>query len=450
MISSLVLLMKFIISIMLLLLTFITHTLLSYINTRIGKCKKLSSSIVIEAAKLSAKESAQSKTESTQNNTQADFEPELFQFNESFDVNLLNLKCKRHQLKRTPSSSSTNSTSYLLSSSSTSSIAHTDLIRNLNKLYNNENNNSTTNTHTADYFYDNNNYDEEFLIDDLINSTALFLNKNSSQTEFDLTSEAANATIICANQTNEIITHDEDEYFYNDNNLFKTFIHQTILSSSFKAAAAVESRLLFAPSVFRSSPKSTAALSSSNKSGLRKFRAKKQQKAAGKKSAKRSVAFKKSTKRGRNNKLNLKSKPIDKLLNNIEPVFVKMPAKNNNQFYKRSFKVEKLLNDSRGMKKYLIDYDCMFMASTVRPIDCESSVSMSIHENDKLSSSNVSMCDENEIELTLDSGDMFGLEFLNGLTKSKPDSQSLKINQSTSFSSSSSNRCSSGYLSDSN
>jgi len=31
--------------------------------------------------------------------------------------------------------------------------------------------------------------------------------------------------------------------------------------------------------------------------------------------------------------------------------------------YKPSFKVEKLLNDSRGMKKYLIDYDCLMTSS---------------------------------------------------------------------------------------
>lgn len=32
---------------------------------------------------------------------------------------------------------------------------------------------------------------------------------------------------------------------------------------------------------------------------------------------------------------------------------------NNTTVYRPSFKVEKLLNDSRGMKKYLIDYDCL-------------------------------------------------------------------------------------------
>lgn len=33
---------------------------------------------------------------------------------------------------------------------------------------------------------------------------------------------------------------------------------------------------------------------------------------------------------------------------------------NKSTTYRPSFKVEKLLNDSRGMKKYLIDYDCLF------------------------------------------------------------------------------------------
>lgn len=35
--------------------------------------------------------------------------------------------------------------------------------------------------------------------------------------------------------------------------------------------------------------------------------------------------------------------------------------RNNSTVYRPSFKVEKLLNDSRGMKKYLIDYDCLLL-----------------------------------------------------------------------------------------
>jgi hypothetical protein len=39
-------------------------------------------------------------------------------------------------------------------------------------------------------------------------------------------------------------------------------------------------------------------------------------------------------------------------------------SKNTNlKLYKPSFKVEKLLNDSRGMKKYLIDYDCLMKSN---------------------------------------------------------------------------------------
>lgn len=36
-------------------------------------------------------------------------------------------------------------------------------------------------------------------------------------------------------------------------------------------------------------------------------------------------------------------------------------SRNNTTVYRPSFKVEKLLNDSRGMKKYLIDYDCLLL-----------------------------------------------------------------------------------------
>lgn len=37
--------------------------------------------------------------------------------------------------------------------------------------------------------------------------------------------------------------------------------------------------------------------------------------------------------------------------------------------YRPSFKVEKLLNDSRGMKKYLIDYDCLFEQPAAKQMD---------------------------------------------------------------------------------
>jgi hypothetical protein len=406
-------------------------------------------------------------------------------FNESFDVQLLNLKSKDGSAtvrRRTPSTSSVNSASYLLSSSSTSSLTHTDLIRNLNKLYNNEqqlNLTAANATQLVDYF-DNAHYDEEFQLEDMINSTALFLSgcgkAQDVSGQFDLT---ANETIIGANQTavaaatnnnfesdnenneNNEINDDSEEYFFNDKNLFRTFIHQSVLSSSFnnKNVTEIGSRLLFAPSIFRFSPKQQC--SATNKSGLRKFRARKQ--TSVKKPAKRTVAFKKSTRRGRNsNKLNLKSKPIERLLTNIEPAFVKMPTATNNQFYKRSFKVEKLLNDSRGMKKYLIDYDCMFSVTTSKLarrslVDCEDTASVSMSGRDEMGgmSSNVSMCGDSN-ELTLDSTDMYGLDLMCcpkasvACVGSSGTSVVGKMNNSNSFSSSSSNRCSSGYLSDSN
>ena len=40
----------------------------------------------------------------------------------------------------------------------------------------------------------------------------------------------------------------------------------------------------------------------------------------------------------------------------------------NLKLYKPSFKVEKLLNDSRGMKKYLIDYDCLMKSSKQKAV----------------------------------------------------------------------------------
>lgn len=59
---------------------------------------------------------------------------------------------------------------------------------------------------------------------------------------------------------------------------------------------------------------------------------------------------------------NTNNTPISNANNSDRPC-VNSNEKSNLKLYKPSFKVEKLLNDSRGMKKYLIDYDCLMASS---------------------------------------------------------------------------------------
>ena len=406
---------------------------------------------------------SQQQQQQQQQVTQSEeFEPETFFFNESFDAHLLNLKPKRTLSASSAATncSSISSSSFLLPCSSWSMAASccssVDLIRNLNKL-NNNNNNKEEQQKQQGFEEDFCDFqlDHDHIGTGLINSTALFVKhedeKAAAAVYHDFSAELMDSTIIC--QQNSTQADDDDdgynhrqEYFYSENNLFKTFIHQSILTSSlFKSSEP--SLLQFKPSLFRLSPKSMALSSRSRNHHHHRRRRRRRRRSSSSSSRARAAfrarpratisnksAFKRSTAtrrtRRRSNKL---LKPIRTLL--VQSV-CRVPEATS-AFYKRSCKVEKLLNDSRGMKKYLIDYDdmCELMRSSNNNTTpaAEAILEPESSSSSSSSSSAAFSLSENEAELTRL---VLGLDSIS--EENKPNS----------FSSASSNRCSSGYLSD--
>jgi hypothetical protein len=119
----------------------------------------------------------------------------------------------------------------------------------------------------------------------------------------------------------------------------------------------------------------------------------------------------------------------------------------NLKLYRPSFKVEKLLNDSRGMKKYLIDYDFLMLSSSQQQqqqqyprISKSKTISLnnlsSYNYDDLLN--NVDIDDNIFIEKSVEfkqENDCFEMDYLE-----EDDDENVNSIKS--------NRCSSGYLSD--
>lgn len=375
-----------------------------------------------------------------------DLEPELFQFNESFDVNLLNLKL--HGKSRLVDQANFD---LLHSPCSSSSSSISQLYRNLNKLYHNEqiNSQSINNQHQAQTVADHDLLmdasSDLFQLDDFLANNTIRVNENIGSN-----------TLICFSASSMTQKADDfaceaaelEEDFYNDmmngndQLLFNAADQTTVLSSSFKIAEEESERFLFKPSFFRIvSPKGVnlnSTFNTSHHTTSRKCRAKLNQNNKRKRRAVKKINFKKAN-TVKKSSVNLKSKPIQTILANIQPAFCKIPQKTGQQIYKRSFKIEKLLNDSRGMKKYLLDYDGLFMNNNnqVNLPSCQENIQADY--DDQLSVSSASSFVHNDLyheDLALE----FDVETLIGLDLPK---------KSSSFSSnSSSNRCSSGYLSD--
>lgn len=115
--------------------------------------------------------------------------------------------------------------------------------------------------------------------------------------------------------------------------------------------------------------------------------------------------------------------------------------------YRPSFKVEKLLNDSRGMRKYLVDYDGLMSQTNKRKRKNTISLSnLNSLCNDSQSFMSTSASSLSSIEFDLTNENELGCSNLRGALifedslEEKENSLNLNIP--------SSNRCSSGYLSD--
>jgi hypothetical protein len=116
----------------------------------------------------------------------------------------------------------------------------------------------------------------------------------------------------------------------------------------------------------------------------------------------------------------------------------------NLKLYRPSFKVEKLLNDSRGMKKYLIDYDFLMLSSSQQQYP-------RITKSKTISLNNLSSYkyDDDDLVNNIDSEDNIFIE----KCASKQENDCFEMDyfeedDDENVNSIKSNRCSSGYLSD--
>ena len=125
------------------------------------------------------------------------------------------------------------------------------------------------------------------------------------------------------------------------------------------------------------------------------------------------------------------------------------PEKNSLKLYKPSFKVEKLLNDSRSIKKYLIDYDLI-----MKPKSSAKSKAVSLSNLANFSEFEMNY-DINRSDETIQNMSLEQIRVPASLMSSLPIQieKSLEIEEDQNDCSSTSsgfnqNRCSSGYLSD--
>jgi hypothetical protein len=131
---------------------------------------------------------------------------------------------------------------------------------------------------------------------------------------------------------------------------------------------------------------------------------------------------------------------------------VNKPDNKNLKLYKPSFKVEKLLNDSRSIKKYLIDYDLIMKPKcSTKPKTVSLSNLTSFNEFEM----NYDINRSDETIQNMESQSLEQIRATTGLISSLPlqIEKSLDIEEDQNDCSSTSsgfnhNRCSSGYLSD--
>ena len=370
---------------MILLITFIAHHLLKYINLRLSR---------------------------TINRDQSLNEPEIFLFNESFDANLLNLKQKS------------------ITSLNEDDLCNSfELMKNLNKLYANEHIQFENESICAmdSFDFDTANQIESMEVSDYIDlddsvfNTILFEDPKNNSIQFENTKGLE--SLLTRSDTKIVLLKDK-----NYENLCQSLGCFTKSNSSFASFSST-------PSMARTKTKCSKTHKNSlfskmnDSSKTKKFRSR----------IERLRQTKNFYRRQRTSSLNVQS------MNQMENVFLQ--TENKEKSYKPSFKVEKLLNDSRGMKKYLIDYDFLMSHQRKRKntvsLNNLNSLCNEFDTTSLLSSSTNSM---SSIDLKLNENDEWcdklrGPLFCDVSIDDKENSlQMMNIP--------SSNRCSSGYLSD--
>ncbi|CAF0709034.1 unnamed protein product [Brachionus calyciflorus] len=372
---------------MILLITFIAHQLLQYINSR----------LILNKTRLNT---------SFRDTT----EPELFLFNESFDANLFKLRRK--------------SLNSLQDDDLQSSF---ELIKNLNKLYANENiqfNENESCFSAIDSF-------------DMENLTQLESMDVSDYIDLD---DSLFNTILFEDFKN-------DSKFFDNHKNFESFMTQSDTQIFFSKES--EKNMCQSMGCFTKSESSIGSFSSTPSSTRIKSRSilfKMSESCRTKKLRSRIERLKQT-----NNFYRRRQRTSSLSVQNNKS-FKNTPEIKN--FYKPSFKVEKLLNDSRGMKKYLVDYDVLMSQKNQRKRNKTISLnnlnslcndfteltpsSILTSNANSLSSIDLDCKLENENSEWTDK--LRGALFYDLSMNDKENSNQLNLP--------SSNRCSSGYLSD--
>lgn len=236
-------------------------------------------------------------------------EPELFTFNESFDVNLLNLKNRHRNHHHHHNNASTTTISDLYNNS-------VDLLNNLNRLYNNLEQNCDDVLSLS--------FDSEFQRTDVITKME----------------EATNELTIMVNNGDEEEDDNNSEFVDMDSSTSDELFNPSEISSPIEKS-------------FRKTTTTTSTRSPRNRKLI----------------FNRTIAkldlqlvdmLKTKRFRSKMERLNHTRNFYSRRNRTTGGEVVEAtPRRGVKLGYKPSFKVEKLLNDSRGMKKYLIDYDCL-------------------------------------------------------------------------------------------
>lgn len=426
---------KFIFSIMILLLTFIAHSIYQYLNKRLKHQQKVASNQTVQ------------QTTVVEAPNTSFTEPEIFLFNESFDLNLLNLK-KRKSINSIGRDAEEESL---------------ELINNLNKLYKNENI-ETQNDLSMGYLL---NEEKSFVLSQIDSFDMDTMSMEMSQ-ELDVENESVDLdndslfnTILFDTDNQTIVSTPLDKkpdprHLINLENLCmslgflspdETSNQSTSSLNSTLSSSTKESTKIKIKKAYSSLKRSMTIKNKIDKGHIRLNKSLNTCDSSLIKTKKFRTRFEriKQTKkfyqrRQRTCSLSSQCNQADStqiLLNLIQ--YQSRTNKLSSSSYKPSFKVEKLLNDSRGMKKYLIDYDCLMSHQ-------KKTISLSNLNSFKLSYDNVnqeSMASSLETNSVL--FDKFRSSFM--LFNNNSNAEIISDNNQHCVDKKS-NRCSSGYLSD--
>lgn len=393
---------------MLLLITLLAHSFLSYLNRKLHiqavatvavhktsskkqhKCSQvceepsvLENTLLgesIEPKRDHIEASYEFSIESVSSSSPAvgDIEPELFPFNESFDANLLDLNIRRRRRDLLSSSASHSSSSTAVNHSDATSV---ELLNNLNKLYANNLDSSTSSTSLCPII--------ATTAESVITTTTIsMMSFDTAEVTFTCTprQDEDEDDSIATFSPDDFIDFDEEEPQSNLDELcsLNLIISSPICPTSQDETISRQHRRLSSRSLFLNSTRQHHQKCVSRQKKVRLSRTITTSTSSTNTSQTNSPSQSSKQRRLRTKLERLNhTKNFYSRLNQQSTMSPNMRRSrtSTSSTYRPSFKVEKLLNDSRGMKKYLIDYDCLFDGNVRQHDIASKSVSFS-HADD--------------------------------------------------------------------